>query len=1276
MLPRAPRARSTPTDAAESALGHHPSLLRRTRKPGAWQNCATTVLFLLLSVVLSGTGIAAHDLSPYCQNATLVSGATTMNSGFDARTGLYLGLPIWQLSPPGAENTTGPTATTTWSPPGDSSCVYLVPKLLGLVEVASSFEQVAQSFSEQFQQYFHLYLSAYSFEVGVDFGAMSAAVQYSKELMDVLLQLKGKVKVDGFSEHWWHVYRLTAYPAFLLDRDDLFDRGQARLPPTLHTPHDRYLYEEFVRSWGTHTPLQIDLGGSTRIHEYLDQSFALNYTMQKTVEQMKLVFYLDMFDISAGGFVNRSEIVANLDQFFLQSLNRSIFFSGGVSSLQANATLKEWVASIPYVSTPQNATFRSIADFVPDEVRAATLRSFIDSYTHNTTTAAAAAASEPSSFAPAFYLGHGVDLTTGRTGMLPWFDWTFDKARVLDMLPNVHLTLPDQLVVQPRTQSIWSSLSMEIQNASDYQRLVGHYSASASAFGIGGSSEQAASYLQQLFVDNTNLSRTDLTMTWAKVTLPVLSVLASHGLSPLFEFALARLPMDDLVSPSSWRKWTEFFGCFGPGVMDTAEVGGRLSVLAATHACYAQSTSAEYRRQIEWNSFLIFGDGSGHVSTDIHLDQSFVAVTRNSVEWQGGDGGRTATDPSQWKQWADTIPTHMLPVQYSFLELDVVLRLVGRHDLAQVARMAMNRYFNESQVRLVALESRLVQLQKLACRVSSPSPSLSSSSSGVSSAVEDTAVLQHTKEKKESARAIVIQTIHDLAKRAAAKICPVASMQHGLVACPSSLSSANSTRQQQHNVLPALIGLGWNSIVRDIALPIVAYTFARGQEWKTWDVPDQVRLTERNTSASLVTSVPMRTLRHLIADSIVRRYGDDDDKATMMMMPTNATIGFWGNTQSLVDLFKQYFGEDTAMSVSQEQRLVYSLEWSSSEELLLSIDPDFLAALQLLPDDYDEAVYGLILRYWGMTMLKSAEVGGASEQMVRVRNCVWNGGIEMMAQFKIDLLASLYPTDYSVASLNKFYRDRRVAATAVMIGGDPSLARPDQWAERVKTLSRFPALVSVQLESYLPLLYNQARTSSSSSWLLPKVRNLERAIRESMATDRLSFERQANEAMDTQVAELKAKTAVWAVSSVSHWMMYDGGQFWMASQLQQPGVASGQAFESSRAFVSTFAGLFGPVGTCERNASTGMLRARTVHAVGSGLVWMSPAKQRDGEWVTSGCSTATQDWFCNRPGECYLVTSPFQLRLDCCMSCTVSWKTVCSVKDCYKALGSCDCPLL
>jgi hypothetical protein len=84
-------------------------------------------------------------------------------------------------------------------------------------------------------------------------------------------------------------------------------------------------------------------------------------------QQFHLEFHYNLFNLTAGGFRNRSSIV--IDNFFKLNTESELVFTGGFRNLQTNRTLVEWDHSIDDSPGTILLKFRIIIRFFQTNLR-------------------------------------------------------------------------------------------------------------------------------------------------------------------------------------------------------------------------------------------------------------------------------------------------------------------------------------------------------------------------------------------------------------------------------------------------------------------------------------------------------------------------------------------------------------------------------------------------------------------------------------------------------------------------------------------------------------------------------------------------------------------------------------------------------------------------------------------------------------------------------------------------------------------------------------------
>ena len=158
---------------------------------------------------------------------------------------------------------------------------------------------------------------------------------------------------------------IESYPPYALTLDGGFVLSVSKLPTKVISQDDQDKYNQFSDAYGQVYPQKIDMGAEVIMDIYVDTELFTQKTVEWTVNQMDLSFHSNLFNISAGGFANRSQI--KIDQLFDKYSKSYIFFKGGDEKLQSNETLSKWVESIPNHLIYIKCDFQPIEEFITDQ---------------------------------------------------------------------------------------------------------------------------------------------------------------------------------------------------------------------------------------------------------------------------------------------------------------------------------------------------------------------------------------------------------------------------------------------------------------------------------------------------------------------------------------------------------------------------------------------------------------------------------------------------------------------------------------------------------------------------------------------------------------------------------------------------------------------------------------------------------------------------------------------------------------------------------------------
>jgi hypothetical protein len=304
------------------------------------------------------------------QTMPILTGAEIVGHGFDAKTARQGLFPILDWTYQFGNQWTSPVSGKTYS----------VPDQLNIASIPESATKIVESISYQFSAQWNEYLSWFKFSLGIsEPGVFSAAVAYNKELHTIKAELSSDLNMQGFSQYWCTYYGLDMAPAYVLNPSDFFKLALEKLPASSEGEANKHLYQEFVQAYGTHYVCYGAFGGSVHLSQFLSKKIAGNYSLDQVAHQLSLGFSLYLFNISGGGFHNKSDI--HLASWFAENAKTYMFFAGGAPAYQTNQTVGQWMQSIPDYAGLLNTTLCPLTDLVTwDATRQASLKSYIHEY--------------------------------------------------------------------------------------------------------------------------------------------------------------------------------------------------------------------------------------------------------------------------------------------------------------------------------------------------------------------------------------------------------------------------------------------------------------------------------------------------------------------------------------------------------------------------------------------------------------------------------------------------------------------------------------------------------------------------------------------------------------------------------------------------------------------------------------------------------------------------------------------------------------------------------
>ncbi|CAF1240494.1 unnamed protein product [Rotaria sordida] len=295
-------------------------------------------------------------------------------------------------------------------------------------------------------------------------------------------------------------------------------------------------------------------------------------------------------------------------------------------------------------------------------------------------------------------------------------------------------------------------------------------------------------------------------------------------------------------------------------------------------------------------------------------------------------------------------------------------------------------------------------------------------------------------------------------------LCPMVGYQNAHY-CPDVNETTSEKSKGRSTPLPPLllprgVGMTIDISTGKITLPALELTYTDGTE-KLWTdsyskqsfiVPNEVLLTNVSTDENKPKVSIFKTEVDLVN-----------------VWTRNADGGYWtggefGLAKTALNVYTDFFTENQATSISQNPFSLYILTMiSANSPSSLVLNKYAKAAIDALPQDYDEEIYKSFMDIWGTHIAVSTKIGGMKEQQATLKNCIWSspyftGGISIdeIKKYLTEDLLSQTPCD-------SYYSSRRKLAIDHLVGGNIEIQDIELWKQ---TIALDPALLKVL--KYIP----------------------------------------------------------------------------------------------------------------------------------------------------------------------------------------------------------------
>ncbi len=297
-----------------------------------------------------------------------ISATSYLGCGVDAGTG-ELGLaPLFTWSYSGKQS---------WTPPSGNGS-YAVPDQMAVSPFNEMRETVVQGSYDTYSEFLSSYVSWFKFDVSLGYKNFSAGFDYDKQLGYVHKMMSEGNSSLMHGNHLWNFYISTLYPPSVLKQNPMLALAISKLPPTIQSQADWNDYDAFRVAFGTHYLARAIFGARIDFNSALSNQMTQSYSNSWVQEQYGFYFHFVLFNVSGGGFENKSSI--NVSQAFLQGSNSNVTFYGGDPTLADLNNLTAWTGTIESMTYPLNCTLMGTWELIADPTTSTTMRNFVASY--------------------------------------------------------------------------------------------------------------------------------------------------------------------------------------------------------------------------------------------------------------------------------------------------------------------------------------------------------------------------------------------------------------------------------------------------------------------------------------------------------------------------------------------------------------------------------------------------------------------------------------------------------------------------------------------------------------------------------------------------------------------------------------------------------------------------------------------------------------------------------------------------------------------------------
>ena len=307
----------------------------------------------------------------YATSAEPINAVNFLGNGFDYKNGTYSLAPIFLFTY---------KSNITWTSPY-SNKIYKVPDQMFVHSLDMVFEKVTESISSSYKEFYESFVARYTFNLGIDIKSVGIGFNYDRQMGFIKDSMTQNYAAIIHGTHFWTYNVASLYPQYMLQLDPMCQLAINKFPRKIVTQQDVNYATEFTQTFGQFFVYRSIFGAQLDFNVAVSKTLTKNYDKEWMFTQAGLSFHYHLFNISAGGFQNRTQI--HIDTEFLAQTNANTTFYGGDPTLANINNLTNWVNSIDQNLFPLNSTFIPIWTIVNDPVKQLSMKNFMISYLRN-----------------------------------------------------------------------------------------------------------------------------------------------------------------------------------------------------------------------------------------------------------------------------------------------------------------------------------------------------------------------------------------------------------------------------------------------------------------------------------------------------------------------------------------------------------------------------------------------------------------------------------------------------------------------------------------------------------------------------------------------------------------------------------------------------------------------------------------------------------------------------------------------------------------------------